>query len=87
MLCKARVGNEDFTPYVRTQEPFTEDKMVIILGELELDKSETDDNEIKVVWRKTKKFHYRCPIEETEKFSELTEEEKRVIYLSICSNG
>lgn len=73
------VDNED-SPYVRSHEPFTEDKMVIILGELELDKTETNDNDIKVVWRKTKKFHYRCPIEETEKFSELSEEEKQDIY-------
>lgn len=67
-------------PYVRRHEPFTEDKMVTILGELEFDKSETSDNDIKVVWRKTKKFHYRSPIEKTEKFSELSVDEKRDIY-------
>ena len=67
-------------PYVRRHEPFTEDKMVTILGELEFDKSETSDNDIKVIWRKTKKFYYRSPIEKTEKFSELSEDEKRDIY-------
>ena len=67
-------------PYVRSHEPFTEDKMVTILGELEFDKSETSDNDITVVWRKTKKFHYRSPIEKTEKFSELSIDEKRDIY-------
>ena len=67
-------------PYVRRHEPFTEDKMVTILGELEFDKSETSDNDIKVIWRKTKKFHYRSPIEKTEKFSELSVDEKRDIY-------
>ena len=67
-------------PYVRSHEPFTEDKMVTILGELEFDKSETSDNDITVVWRKTKKFHYRSPIEKTEKFSELSVDEKRDIY-------
>lgn len=67
-------------PYVRRHEPFTEDKMVTILGELEFDKSETSDNDIKVTWRKTKKFHYRSPIEKTEKFSELSVDEKRDIY-------
>ena len=67
-------------PYVRRHEPFTEDKMVTILGELEFDKSETSDNDITVIWRKTKKFHYRTPIEKTEKFSELSEDEKRDIY-------
>ena len=67
-------------PYVRRHEPFTEDKMVTILGELEFDKSETSDNDITVIWRKTKKFHYRSPIEKTEKFSELSEDEKRDIY-------
>ena len=72
-------GNED-TPYVRTHEPFTKDKKVTILGELELDKSESDDNDVTVIWRKTTKFLYRCPVEEIEKFSELPEEEKRDIY-------
>ena len=67
-------------PYVRRHEPFTEDKMVTILGELEFDKSETSDNGIKVIWRKTKKFYYRSPIEKTEKFSELSVDEKRDIY-------
>ena len=67
-------------PYVRRHEPFTEDKMVTILGELEFDKSETSDNDIKVIWRKTKKFYYRSPIEKTEKFSELSVDEKRDIY-------
>ena len=67
-------------PYVRRHEPFTEDKMVTILGELEFDKSETSDNDITVIWRKAKKFHYRTPIEKTEKFSELSEDEKRDIY-------
>lgn len=50
-------------PYVRRHEPFTEDKMVTILGELEFDKSEMSDNDIKVTWRRAKKFHYRSPIE------------------------
>ena len=68
------------SPYVRRHEPFTEDKMVTILGELEFDKSEISDNDITVIWRKTKKFHYRTPIEKTEKFSELSEDEKRDIY-------
>ena len=67
-------------PYVRRHEPFTEDKMVTILGELEFDKSETSDNDITVIWRKAKKFHYRTPIEKTEKFSELPVDEKRDIY-------
>ena len=67
-------------PYVRRHEPFTEDKMVTILGELEFDKSETSDNDITVIWRKAKKFHYRTPIEKTEKFSELSVDEKRDIY-------
>ena len=67
-------------PYVRRHEPFTEDKMVTILGEMEFDKSETSDNDITVIWRKTKKFHYRTPIEKTEKFSELSVDEKRDIY-------
>ncbi len=67
-------------PYVRRHEPFTEDKMVTILGELEFDKSEMSDNDIKVTWRRAKKFHYRSPIEKTEKFSELSVDEKRDIY-------
>ena len=67
-------------PYVRRHEPFTENKMVTILGELEFDKSETSDNDITVTWRKTKKFHHRSPIEKTEKFSELPVDEKRDIY-------
>ena len=67
-------------PYVRRHEPFTEDKMVTILGELEFDKSETSDNDITVTWRRAKKFHYRTPIEKTEKFSELPVDEKRDIY-------
>ena len=67
-------------PYVRRHEPFTEDKMVTILGELEFDKSETSDNDITVIWRKAKKFYYRSPIEKTEKFSELSVDEKRDIY-------
>ena len=67
-------------PYVRRHEPFTENKMVTILGELEFDKSEMSDNDIKVTWRRAKKFHYRSPIEKTEKFSELSVDEKRDIY-------
>ena len=67
-------------PYVRRHEPFTEDKMVTILGEMEFDKSETSDNDITVTWRRAKKFHYRTPIEKTEKFSELSVDEKRDIY-------